>query len=132
VQADFRNAQKRLETEKQMQVQFANSQFMKSLLPVIDNFERALDVDPARTDTATVIKGLKIAYDQLQAILKSNHVEIISPAAGEAFDPNLHQAIMQQPNDQYAEPTVTQLFQKGYAMHGRPLRPAQVAVSKVG
>jgi molecular chaperone GrpE len=130
VQADFRNAQRRLETDKQQAIQFANSKLITTLLPVIDNFERALSVDPAKADAATILKGLQIVHDQLITVLKQQNVEVIAPEPGTPFDPNQHQALMQQPSDQYAEPTVTQLLQKGYAVQGRVLRPAAVAVSK--
>jgi molecular chaperone GrpE len=129
-QADFQNSRRRLESDKEQAVQFANSTLIKSLLPVIDNFERALAVDPSKSDAASIQKGLQLVHDQLLSVLKSSSVEEIAPPAGTPFDPNQHQALMQQPSDQYTEPTVTQLLQKGYALHGRTLRPAQVAVSK--
>jgi molecular chaperone GrpE len=131
VTADFKNAQKRLEAEKQQAIQFANTKVIGALLPVIDNFERALEQDPAKTDAAAILKGLRIVYDQMMTALRQQQVEVIAPQAGEAFDPNQHQALMQQPSEQYTEPTVTMLMQKGYSMHGRVLRPAQVAVSKI-
>ena len=130
VQADFRNAQRRLEGEKMTAIQFANAKLLAAMLPAIDNFERALEVDPAKVDAASVLKGLAIVHDQLIGVLRQQHVEVIAPEPGTLFDPNLHQALMQQPNEQYKEPTVTQLLQKGYSVHGRLLRPAQVAVSK--
>ena len=129
-QADFQNSRKRLETDLEQRVQYANSTLIKSLLPVIDNFERALAVDPATTDAATILKGLQLVHDQWLQVLKGQQVEEIAPQPGEPFDPNKHSAIMQQPSDLYTEPTVTQLFQKGYALGERVLRPAQVAVSK--
>src|SRR5690349_16458198 len=129
-QADFQNSRRRLEADKEQAVQYANSSLIKSLLPVIDNFERALAVDSSKTDSATMQKGLQLVHDQMMNVLKSQSVEEIAPAPGTPFDPNQHQALMQQPSDQYTEPTVTQLMQKGYALHGRTLRPAQVAVSK--
>jgi molecular chaperone GrpE len=131
VQADFRNAQKRLEADKQLSIQFANSKLITSLLPVIDNFERALAADPAKSDVGTLLKGLQITYDQLMTQLRQQQIEPIAPEPGTPFDPNQHQAILQQPTDKYDQPTVTQLLQKGYALHGRVLRPAQVAVSKL-
>jgi molecular chaperone GrpE len=132
VQADFRNAQKRLEGEKMMAVQFANSKLLTALLPVIDNFERALSVEASGTDAAAVLKGLEIVHDQLLSVLGQQHVEVIAPEAGTPFDPNMHEAVMQQEAEgkPYKEPTVTQLLQKGYSVHGRVLRPAQVAVSR--
>src|SRR3954470_19276918 len=130
-QADFRNAQKRLETDKQQAIQYANSKLISSILPVIDNFERALAADPAKSDLNTLLKGLQITYDQLMTQLRQQNVEPIAPEPGTPFDPNQHQAILQQPTDKYDQPTVTQLLQKGYSLHGRVLRPAQVAVSKL-
>src|SRR4051794_30146386 len=124
VQADFRNAQKRLEADKQQAIAFANAKLITSLLPVIDNFERALGVDPSKVDAATILKGLQIVHNQLLATLRQQNVEEIAPEPGTPFDPNQHQAVMQQPTDQYNEPTVTQLLQRGYALGGRVLRPA--------
>jgi molecular chaperone GrpE len=129
--AEFKNSQKRQETEFDNRLQYANSSLIKSLLPVIDNFERALSQDTSKVDSAAILKGMQIVHDQLIAVLKQQKVEAISPTPGEAFDPTQHEALMHQPNDQYADPTVTQLLQKGYTLQGRTLRPAQVAVSKM-
>jgi molecular chaperone GrpE len=129
-QADFKNAQKRLEADADQRAQYANSALIKSLLPVIDNFERALAVDPAKVDPASILKGLQIVHDQLLKVLRDQKVEEIAPQPGEKFDPTRHEALMQQDAPQYAEPSVTQLLQKGYALHGRTLRPAGVAVSR--
>jgi len=127
--ADFKNMQKRQEQETDQRVQYANTSLIKALLPVIDNFERALAVDPSKADAATILKGLQIVHDQLIAALRQQQVEEIAPKPGEPFDPNHHQALMQQEAD-YPTPTVVQLLQKGYTMHDRTLRPAGVAVSK--
>src|SRR5438105_2326195 len=127
--ADFKNAQKRLEADAEQRAQYANSALIKSLVPVIDNFERALAVDPGKVDAASILKGLQIVHDQLIKVLRDQKVEEIVPQPGERFDPTRHQALMQQDAPQYTEPTVTQLLQKGYALHGRTLRPAGVAVS---
>ncbi len=128
--ADFKNARMRLEADADQRAQYANSALIKSLLPVIDNFERALAVDPAKADSATILKGLQIVHDQLIKALRDHKVEEIAPQPGERFDPTHHEALMQQEAPQYSEPTVTQLLQKGYALHGRTLRPAGVAVSR--
>lgn len=127
--ADFQNTRKRLEADADQRVQYANSGLIKSLIPVIDNFERALAVDPAKADAASILKGMQIVHDQWLKVLRDQKVEEIAPQPGEPFDPTRHEALMQQPGN-YAEPTVTQLLQKGYALHGRTLRPAQVAVSR--
>ena len=127
--AEFKNSQRRLEQDLDQRAQYANSTLIKNLLPVIDNFERALAVDPAKADAATILKGMQIVHDQWMNVLKQQQVEEIAPTPGTPFDPNQHQAIMQQ-ESVYKVPTVVQLLQKGYALHGRTLRPAQVAVSK--
>jgi molecular chaperone GrpE len=127
--AEFQNIRKRQEQETDQRVQYANSTLIKSLLPVIDNFERALAVDPAKADAASILKGMQIVHDQWLNVLRQQQVEEIAPTPGTPFDPNLHQALMQQ-DATYPVPTVVQLLQKGYALHGRTLRPAQVAVSK--
>lgn len=129
-QAEFQNARKRLEADKEQAVQFANSSLIKSLLPVIDNFERALSQDPAKTDVPALLKGMQIVHDQWLAMLEQQTVRLIAPKPGDVFDPSTMQALMQQPTDKYPENHVTQLLQKGYLMQGRTLRPAQVAVSK--
>jgi molecular chaperone GrpE len=129
VTAEFQNIRKRNEQELEQRIQYANSNLIKSLLPVIDNFERALSVDPAKADTTTLLKGMQIVHDQWLNVLKQQHVEEIAPTPGTPFDPNQHQALMQQ-DSEYEVPTVVQLMQKGYALHGRTLRPAQVAVSR--
>ena len=129
--ADFKNAQRRMQGEFDQRLQYANSSLIKSLLPVIDNFERALGQDPAKLDVASLLQGMQIVHDQWLAVLKSQSVEEIAPKDGDPFDPTMHEALIQQPSDKYSEPTVTQLLQKGYALHGRTLRPAQVAVSKL-
>ncbi len=128
--ADYRNSQRRLEQDKEQAVQYANSALMKSLLPVIDNFERALGVDPSKADGATILKGMRIIHDQWMDVLKKQNVEEIAPEPGTPFDPNLHEALMQQPSNEYDQPTVVMLMQKGYRHHGRTLRPAGVAVSR--
>jgi molecular chaperone GrpE len=127
--ADFQNTRKRLEADTEQRLQYANSTLIKALLPVIDNFERALAVDPSKADAASILKGMQIVHDQMMKVLRDNRVQEIAPQPGEPFDPTRHEALLQQPGN-YPEPTVTQLLQKGYALHDRTLRPAQVAVSK--
>ncbi len=130
LQAEFTNARKRLEADKEQAVVFANSKLIRSLLPVIDNFERATAVEPAKTDVATLLKGMQIVHDQWLAVLAQEQVQPVVPEPGMPFDPEHMQAIVEQPSEEYAQATVTQVFQKGYTLHGRTLRPAQVAVSK--
>jgi molecular chaperone GrpE len=131
-QADFQNSRKRLEAEADTRLQYANANLLKSLLPVLDNLERAVAVDIEKADAKSIIKGLQVLMDQIQKVLKAAHVEVIEPKPGTPFDPKQHEALMQQPSDDYDPNTVTQLLQKGYTLRDRTLRPAQVAVSKGG
>jgi molecular chaperone GrpE len=127
--ADFQNTRKRLETDFDQRMQYANSNLIKSLLPVIDNFERALAVDPSTSDSASILKGMQIVHDQWLKVLKDAKVEEIAPEPGSPFDPLHHEALMQT-QDVTESPQVMQLLQKGYSLFGRTLRPAQVAVSR--
>jgi len=130
LQAEFVNSRRRLETEFDQRLQYANSALIKSLIPVIDNFERALAVDPTKADAASVLKGLQLVHDQWLAVLKKENVETIAPEPGEKFDPSRHEAIIHEPTDKIPEEHITKLLVKGYALHGRTLRPASVAVAK--
>jgi molecular chaperone GrpE len=132
--ADFKNTQRRIQGEADQRVQYANQSLIKSLLPVIDNFERALSQDASKVDAATILKGMQIVHDQWLSVLKQQQVNEIAPKPGEPFDPSRHEALMQQDAPQYAGKgqTVVQLLQKGYALGDRVLRPAQVAVSRSG
>jgi molecular chaperone GrpE len=127
--ADFQNARRRLETDKEQAVAYANGSLIKSLLPVIDNFERALSTN-TKGDPAALLKGMQIVHDQWVTVLKSQFVEPIAPEPGTPFDPATMEALIQQPAPNLPPNSVTQLLQRGYALHGRTLRPAQVAVSK--
>src|SRR5687768_10008801 len=130
--ADFKNTQRRIQGEADQRVQYANQSLIKSLLPVIDNFERALAQDAAKVDAASILKGMQIVHDQWLSVLKQQQVNEIAPKPGEPFDPSRHEALMQQDAPQYAGQgqSVVQLLQKGYSLGDRVLRPAQVAVSR--
>ena len=128
--AESQNMRKRLETEKEQAVQFANQSLIRALIPVIDNFERALAVDPAKVDAATVLKGLQLVHDQLMKELEKQNVEVIDPKPGAPFDPTRHEALMEQPNPNLKPGTVAQALTKGYALKGRTLRPASVMIVK--
>jgi molecular chaperone GrpE len=128
--AESQNMRKRLETEKEQAVQFANQSLIRALIPVIDNFERALAVDPAKTDAASVLKGLQLVHDQLMKELEKQRVEVIDPKPGSPFDPTRHEALMQQDVPGGKANTVAQAMTRGYALHGRTLRPAGVSVAK--
>jgi molecular chaperone GrpE len=128
--AEAQNVRKRLQQEKEQSLQFANQTLVKSLIPIIDNFERALAVDPSKVDAAAVLRGLQLVHDQLMAELKKQDVDVIDPKKGEPFDPTRHEALLQQEVPGAKPNTVAQTLTRGYAMHGRTLRPAGVMVAK--
>ena len=130
--ADFKNTQRRIQGEADQRVQYANQGLIKSLLPVIDNFERALAQDASKVDAASILKGMQIVHDQWLSVLKQQQVNEIAPKPGDPFEPARHEALMQQDAPQYAGrgQTVVQTLQKGYSLGDRVLRPAQVAVSR--
>lgn len=131
VQADFTNARKRLEADFANRLAYANEKLITALLPVIDDWERALAVDSTKVDSATILKGLEVVHDKMIAVLKQQQVEPVSPAEGDLFDPNQHLAVTQRPDERFpGEPHVLQTFQKGYTLAGRALRPASVMVSQ--
>jgi molecular chaperone GrpE len=129
-QADFQNSRKRLETEADQRLQYANANLIKSLLPAIDNLERAMAVDTDKADAKSIMKGLQVVIDQFMKALSAQHVETIAPEPGTPFDPTRHEALLQQHSDEFDPNAVTQLLQKGYMLRDRTLRPAQVAVAK--
>lgn len=128
-QAEFQNSQRRLEQSQEQAVQYANQSLLKQLLPLIDNLERAISVDPEKTDAKSILSGVQVLRDQFEALLRAQRIEFVAPKPGDAFDPSKHEAVMQQPSD-HPEGTVAAAFSRGYALMGRTLRPAQVAVSK--
>lgn len=128
--AESQNMRKRLEAEKEQAVQYANQALIRTLIPIIDNFERALVVDPAKTDAASVLKGLQLVHDQLMKELEKQNVEVIDPKPGAPFDPTRHEALMEQPNSNLKPGTVAQALTRGYALKGRTLRPASVMIVK--
>lgn len=132
--ADFKNTQRRIQGEADQRVQYANVSLIKSLLPVIDNFERALAQDATKVDAASILKGMQIVHDQWLSVLKQQQVNEIAPQPGDSFEPARHEALMEQDAPQYADrgQTVVQTLQKGYSLGDRVLRPAQVAVSRSG
>src|SRR5690242_10339439 len=91
--ADAENMRKRLQSEFDQRCQYANQSLIKSLLPVIDNFERALAQDASKVDAAAILRGMQIVHDQWLSVLRQQNVEEIAPEPGTPFDPTRHEAL---------------------------------------
>ena len=129
-QAEAENMKKRLEREKSDFIRFANENLIKELLPVLDNLERALahgHVDNANGDS--LAEGVKMIVDGFSTVLDKFGVKPVK-TTGEPFDPNFHEAVMQQENPDVEPNTVLEEVQKGYVLNDRLIRPAMVVVSR--
>jgi molecular chaperone GrpE len=123
-QADFINYKRRSEQEKAEVVQFANSVIILSLLPILDDFERAFVAIPPRLAKMSWVDGIKLIERKLWANLEAQGLSPIK-AVGEPFDPNLHEAVRQ---DKGKEGIVIEEVQKGYKLNDRVIRPTMVVV----
>ena len=126
--ADYQNYQKRVAREMADARRYANAEFVKDLLVIVDDLERAMKVKPESPSAAVVFDGVRITHEHLTALLARHGVEVID-SPGRPFDPQLHEAMMQQPSGDVPPMTVLAEVRKGYRMHDRVLRPARVVVS---
>jgi molecular chaperone GrpE len=126
-QAEFLNFQKRSRSQAEADRVYAVSPLANDLIPVIDNFERAIDA-ARQSGSEAIITGLDMVHRQLLETLAKHGVEPIA-ALGQPFDPNVHEALMQQPDADQPEGTVVLELNRGYRIRDRVLRPSRVAVS---
>ncbi|MFE4711349.1 MULTISPECIES: nucleotide exchange factor GrpE [unclassified Paenibacillus] len=128
VQADYDNFRRRTQKEKEELAQYATSKLINELLPVLDNFDRALATAPAGPETEAFTKGVNMIFRQLDVVLKSEGLTAME-SVGQPFNPEYHQAIMQVESEEHEEGIVTEEVQKGYLLKDKVLRPAMVKVS---
>jgi len=143
--AELENYRKRAQRELAEERKYAVVPLVRDLLPVVDNLERAIDAANKQIDTlarsasegkaastttdiAHLLDGVKMVATQLESVLKQ-HEAVRIDTVGTAFDPNLHQALAQEPSDEHPPGTITRAAQSGYKLHDRVIRPAQVFVS---
>jgi molecular chaperone GrpE len=132
--ADFENTKKRLEKDKSTAVSYANESFAMDILAVLDSFEQALaSIEGADEANASEVlekmkEGVYLTYEQLRKVLEKNYIKEISCEG--AYDPNLHQAVMQVESDEHESGQIVQTLQKGYTIKDRVLRPSMVSTSK--
>jgi molecular chaperone GrpE len=123
--AEFDNARRRAERERSDYLQFAAMDLVRDILPVLDDFERALKVETSDRDYA---KGVELIYQRLFDALKKLGLEPIG-TEGQQFDPNLHQAVERVETEEAADQTILGEYQRGYNFKGKLLRPAMVRVA---
>jgi molecular chaperone GrpE len=128
--AEFDNYKKRTTREMRDVVRYANEKLFKEIINVVDNLERAIkSAEQEGKEDDPLLQGVRLTLNEVEKILERHKVEPIK-SLGETFDPNFHQAMMQQESADHPANTVISEMQKGYKLHDRLLRPAMVVVSK--
>lgn len=127
-QADFDNFRRRTQKEKEELAKYASMKLVTELVPVLDNFERAMATVPEGTETESFAKGIQMILRQLETVLTNEGLTAME-AVGQPFNPEFHQAIMQVESEEHEEGIVVEEVQKGYMLKDKVLRPAMVKVS---
>lgn len=128
--AEIANITNRNRNEREQLQKYRSQDLAKKLFPAMDNLERAMATEVSNEQGASLKKGVEMVLESMRHALKEEGIEEIK-AAGEAFDPNLHQAVQTIPaGDDVAADTIVEVLQKGYKLHDRVLRPAMVIVAQ--
>ncbi len=127
--AEFDNYRKRAIREKEEAIRYANASLLEKLLPVLDNFELGLGVAKTSPESASIVEGLDMVRKQMEDFLRDQGVELLV-TEGQAFDPNLHEAVGQEASAELEEGQIVRQLRKGYKIKDRLLRPSIVIVSK--
>ncbi|GAB6096480.1 nucleotide exchange factor GrpE [Desulfatiferula olefinivorans] len=128
--AEYDNFKKRAQREAEEFRKFANETLIKELLPVIDNLERAVESSGTAKDGGNgIVQGVEMTLREIYKILERFNLKALD-SEGKPFDPNFHQAVLQEESEEHPENTVLKEMQKGYLLHDRLIRPAMVVVAK--
>jgi len=127
-QADFDNFRRRTRQDKEDLAKYASSKVITGILPVVDNFERAIGISREAQDFDSLFKGVEMIFRQLEQVLEQEGVTTMN-TVGQPFNPEFHQAIMQVDSDEHEEGFVVEEIMKGYMLKDKVLRPAMVKVS---
>jgi len=129
-QAELVNFQRRAARERDEAVRYAVAPLVRSLLPILDDLERVITSGREHPDNAqAILDGVQMTLENFLKVLREAYVEPIK-AEGVAFDPQVHEAVMERPSDEHPDRVVLEEVQRGYRLHDRVLRPAKVIVSK--
>lgn len=127
--AELENYRKRMAREKADAIRFGNQRLIEDLLPILDNFNMGMTA--AEQDSNSIIyKGMEMVQGQLDGFLAAQGVTEETPAPGDEFDPNKHDAMMQEVSDEFEDGQIIRVLRKGYKMGDRLIRPANVVVAK--
>ena len=129
VKADFENTKKRLERDKSDAIKYANEKLLAEILPVMDNFDRAMTSLNEGHDAKEVQAGLKLAQGELHKVLEQHGVALIK-SVGEDFDPMLHEAVAVVESEDEKDGKILDEIQRGYLLNGRLIRPSRVRIVK--
>lgn len=127
--AEFENYKRRIQKENEINETYQAQRVLTDILPAIDNIERALQIEGDDETFKSLQKGVQMVHESLINALKDNGLEVIK-TEGEAFDPNIHQAVVQDDNPDFESGEITQELQKGYKLKDRVLRPSMVKVNQ--
>nr|WP_221636981.1 nucleotide exchange factor GrpE [Listeria seeligeri] len=128
-QADFDNVKKRHVAELDAKQKYRSQSLAQDLLPALDSFEKALATKAEHEEVKQILKGMEMVYNQILVAFEKEGIEVI-PAVGEQFDPNFHQAVMQDSDENAANNEITAELQKGYKLKDRVIRPSMVKVNQ--
>lgn len=129
LQADFENYRRRVRLDQEAAVKYRAQSLIENILPALDNFDRALNIEAKEEETLQLLKGVEMVHRQLHDALKTEGLEVIE-ATGKEFDPNFHQAVMQVEDSNYESNIVVDELQKGYILKDRVIRPTMVKVNQ--
>ena len=127
--AEFENYKRRIQKENEINKTYQAQRVLTDILPAIDNIERALQIEGDDETFKSLQKGVQMVHESLINALKDNGLEVIK-TEGEAFDPNIHQAVVQDDTPDFESGEITQELQKGYKLKDRVLRPSMVKVNQ--
>lgn len=129
LRADFDNFRRRVQLDREASEKYRAQDLIANLLPAIDNFERAMQIEPDNEQSKSLIEGMEMIYRSLLDALQKEGAEQIE-AVGQEFDPNFHQAVMQVEDENFGSNIVVEEFQKGYKLKDRVIRPSMVKVNQ--
>jgi molecular chaperone GrpE len=129
LRADYDNLARRGRLDREAAEKYRAQALLTELLPVLDNLDRALQVEVSNEEAVSLYKGVEMVYQQLLVATEKEGLQVIA-AEGEMFDPNFHQAVMQEQDNDKAQGVVLRELQKGYQLKDRVLRPSMVSVNE--